>query len=186
VQLDGSNSFDPDLDPPTVSYSWTLSTPTGSHAMLSATDKATTQFTPDILGTYSATLVVTDRGTPAASSYPATTVVTVLPFQGLVTEQLTAELAMAASLGSSDVTNSQDLRTFIALLSDALAAVQAGTLDIARHKIKRAIIRTNGWSLRGKPDSSGPGKDWILSKDLAMKLYSLLEDSLTAWPRDRR
>ena len=189
VQLDGSNSFDPDFDvtrsPPTVTYSWTLNAPTGSHATLSATNNATPQFTPDMLGTFSATLVVTDFGSPAASSYPATTVVTVLPVQVFVTEQLTAGLAVAARLSPSDVTSPRDLRTFIALLSDASAAVQAGTLDVARHKIERAIIRTNGWSLRGRPDAIGPGKDWILAKDLAMQLYTLLKDSLAAGQRDK-
>ncbi|MFN0302675.1 MAG: PKD domain-containing protein [Burkholderiales bacterium] len=58
VQLNGSNSSDPDGDP--LTYSWTLVRPQGSTAQLVGPDSATPNFRADVNGTYIATLQVTD------------------------------------------------------------------------------------------------------------------------------
>lgn len=58
VGLDGTGSTDPDGD--TLTYAWTLSTPTGSGAALSAPASATPSFTGDVPGIYTATLIVSD------------------------------------------------------------------------------------------------------------------------------
>ena len=59
IQLDGSNSSDPDLDPLTVQWSL-ASAPTGSAAMLVGDTSATPTFSPDLPGTYVVALVVND------------------------------------------------------------------------------------------------------------------------------
>jgi len=59
VQLDGSQSFDPDDDP--ITYEWTItSKPEGSLATLSDPTASDPTFDADILGTYIIQLVVTD------------------------------------------------------------------------------------------------------------------------------
>jgi hypothetical protein len=59
VQLDGSQSYDPDGD--TIAYQWTLlSAPAGSAAMLSDPTSARPTFVADLHGTYVARLVVSD------------------------------------------------------------------------------------------------------------------------------
>lgn len=59
VQLDGSASSDGDGD--ALTYAWTLSSvPPGSTASFDDATSATPNFTPDLPGTYSATLVVSD------------------------------------------------------------------------------------------------------------------------------
>ena len=58
VTLDGSGSSDADGDP--FTYSWLLTTPLGSNAALSDPASANPSFTPDVLGDYTAALVVTD------------------------------------------------------------------------------------------------------------------------------
>ena len=58
VTLDGTGSSDADGD--TLSYSWTLSGPTGSTATLDDSSSATPQFIADIAGSYVAALVVND------------------------------------------------------------------------------------------------------------------------------
>jgi hypothetical protein len=59
VQLDGSQSFDPDDDP--ITFEWTItSKPDGSFATLSDPTASDPTFDADILGTYIIQLVVTD------------------------------------------------------------------------------------------------------------------------------
>jgi hypothetical protein len=58
VTLDGSGSSDADGDP--LTYSWALTTPGGSGATLSDTTAVGPNFMPDVVGTYTATLIVND------------------------------------------------------------------------------------------------------------------------------
>ena len=59
IQLDGSQSFDPDDDP--ITYEWTItSKPDGSFATLSDSTTPDPTFDADILGTYMIQLVVVD------------------------------------------------------------------------------------------------------------------------------
>lgn len=59
VQLDGSSSSDPDLDP--ITYAWTLqSTPGGSSSTLTGPTTVNPTITPDIAGDYMIQLIVND------------------------------------------------------------------------------------------------------------------------------
>ena len=58
VQLDGSQSYDPENS--SLSYSWTLNAPAGSTAILSDSTSTTPSFTADYEGNYSITLTVFD------------------------------------------------------------------------------------------------------------------------------
>jgi hypothetical protein len=58
VNLDGNQSYDP--NGLTLTYSWTLASPAGSNAVLSNPMAVNPSFTVDILGNYTATLVVND------------------------------------------------------------------------------------------------------------------------------
>jgi len=71
VLLNGSNSSDANGD--SLTYSWTLTIPFGSVATLSSTTAADPTFTPDVVGTYSLSLVVNDG---KVSSSAATVTVT--------------------------------------------------------------------------------------------------------------
>ncbi len=71
VTLNGSGSSDPDGDG--LSYAWSLETPAGSGARLSDTSAVSPAFTPDVEGSYLATLVVNDG---IADSQPDTVSVT--------------------------------------------------------------------------------------------------------------
>ena len=70
VNLDGSKSIDANND--SITYKWTLSIPTGSTAKLSADNVANPRFTPDVPGSYVASLVVSDG---KLSSTPSTTTI---------------------------------------------------------------------------------------------------------------
>jgi hypothetical protein len=58
VVLDGSSSSDPDGDD--LTFSWTLNAPSGSNAQLSNPSAEQPTFTPDVEGSYTATLEVSD------------------------------------------------------------------------------------------------------------------------------
>ncbi len=58
VQLDGSGSSDPDNDE--LNYEWTLDTPSGSNASLEGPNTVDPTFIPDVGGTYTASLEVSD------------------------------------------------------------------------------------------------------------------------------
>ena len=73
VQLDGAASGDPDSD--VITYMWSLMKPGGSSAQLSSSDAIKPVFTPDVEGTYVATLIVSDG---RLTSAPATTTVNVV------------------------------------------------------------------------------------------------------------
>ena len=66
LTLDGTGSSDPDND--VLTYSWTLTTPAGSHATLEGANTATPEFTPDVRGHYTATLTVTDPSGESSSA----------------------------------------------------------------------------------------------------------------------
>src|SRR5262249_37421824 len=68
VLLSGTSSFDPDNDPITT-YTWSLSRPAGSNAVLNGANTAQASFVPDVAGTYVAQLIVKDA---FATSAPAT------------------------------------------------------------------------------------------------------------------
>ena len=61
VTLDGTGSSDPELNYP-LTYTWTLTKPTGSAAVLSSTTDVKPTFTADIAGQYTAKLTVKDSG----------------------------------------------------------------------------------------------------------------------------
>ena len=58
VTLDATDSSDADGD--TLTYQWSLETPEGSNAVLSNATASQASFTPDVVGTYIATLIVND------------------------------------------------------------------------------------------------------------------------------
>ena len=71
IQLNGSQSYDPDGD--AITYTWTLSqVPTGSAATLSSTSAVAPTFTADVQGTYKATLVVMDTKGVFSDPYTVT------------------------------------------------------------------------------------------------------------------
>ena len=72
AQISDSSSSDPDGD--ALSFTWTISGPPGSTAALSSTTTRETSFTPDLLGDYLLTLVVSDGELSSSDSVVITAI----------------------------------------------------------------------------------------------------------------
>lgn len=126
VTLDGSASADTDGDP--LTFAWTLtSRPTGSAAVLAGATSAKPTFTPDVAGTYVATLVVSDG---KASSAAATVPVTVTP--------AVANAAPVARVGAAQ----------------SVVAGSMVTLDGSASSDANGDMLTFSWTLTSRPAGS--------------------------------
>ena len=122
--LDGSASTDADRD--ALTYTWTLmSKPTGSASALSSTSSPKPTFTPDVAGSYSATLIVNDG---KVNSFP--TVVSV-----------TASAANSAPVANAGINQNVTLPTIVTLDGSASSDANRDTL-------------TYKWALVTKPAGS--------------------------------
>lgn len=77
VTFNGTSSSDPDGD--SLTFSWSLAAPATSHAILLNASTSQAKLTPDVAGTYIATLTVSD-GTRNASSSVSVTAVSSAPY----------------------------------------------------------------------------------------------------------
>jgi hypothetical protein len=74
VTLDGTGSSDPNNN--TLTFAWTLTKPTGSAAVLSSATDPKPTFTADVVGTYTAQLIVKDSGDLVSKEPSVVTIIT--------------------------------------------------------------------------------------------------------------
>lgn len=176
VQLDGSASTDPESDP--LEFSWSVvSAPAGSAATISNAGTAHATFVPDMGGTYEFRLSVADplgAGTPVTATIVATTA------EGFTSMVVVQAANSVAELPPTMVTTAGNQQAFTAFLAQVLAAVEAGDPQEAINKLQKAMVRTDGWVLRGAPDENGPGRDWITDRDAQLETYAKLKAALDA------
>lgn len=175
VTLDGFGSQDPDGD--ALTFAWTLAPPAGSAATLSHETTAFPSFTPDVPGTYFATLTVDDGLAGVGTDSAVVSVVTPEEFAGTQTMTALNEVGTLPPASVTTTGNQQALQNF---LTQAIAALQAGDLTEARNKLVQAIGRTDGCVLRGSPDGNGPGRDWVTDCEAQTTLYHELTAALDA------
>jgi hypothetical protein len=178
VSLNGSDSSDPDGD--TLSYDWSMaSAPAGSTSSLNGINSATPDFIPDTEGTYSITLVVSDfigPGAPDSVDVVATTAGGFAEVQIVAVDDAVATLDPA--LG--EVTTAGNQNAYTNFLTQAMVAIQDGDIAAAIDKLEKAIVRADGCALRGEPDGTGRGRDWITDCDVQIDVYNSLTDALNA------
>lgn len=170
VYLDGSGSSDPEND--AISYQWTLvGFPIGSAASITDPGAEITSLTPDLAGTYTLELIVSDLLGPSAPVY--------VTFVATTCDDFAETLIVDASdivegLTSGQVTNQGNQSAFARHLANAIDDIQAGETTEAIKKLKKSISRTDGCPLRGNPDGNGKGRDWITDCDAQQAIYDAL------------
>jgi hypothetical protein len=176
VHFDGSASTDPEAD--ALTYVWTLtSAPASSGAALVGVDTAAPTLTPDVEGVYEVSLEVSDElgpGTPVSVTITATTASDYAESKAV---DASNEIAGLASGEVSTKGNKTALQNF---LNQAVAALQAGNVAGAVDKLQKAIERTDGCALRGTPDASGSGRDWVTDCAAQAGIYQTLLEALNA------
>jgi len=134
VTLHGSAS---DNEGDRLTYSWALNKPNGSSASLSSSSAQSPTFTPDVVGTYTATLTVNDA---YHSSVPKSAVVT-------VTEDVTAPVVVIhVATGGSGVSSGGTVSTGHAVVLDA-----GSSSDDA---VSASVTLTYEWVLVSQPAGS--------------------------------
>ena len=177
VTLSGSGT-DPNGLP--LTFAWSLvSTPTGSAATLVGANTPTASFTPDMLGSYTAGLVVSDQ---FGGSPQSTVTVSVVTASDYAQQQIGNAISYMASLPDASLDAPGHRNAFTNLLDQAITAIQGGDFSNAAQKLASAITRTDGCSLRGAADGPGPSMDWITNCAAETVLYTDLTNALNILP----
>lgn len=174
VDLDGSDSFDPEDDD--IAYTWTIvAAPAGSTAALVGADTASPTLIPDLEGVYEISLFVSDflgAGLPATVEFTATTA------ESFAELLILDACEIVEGLNAWQVTTKGNQNAFCKHLANAVKDLQDGLTADAIDKLNKAIERTDGCPLRGTPDGNGKGRDWIIDCDAQEVVYDLLTQAV--------
>lgn len=126
VTLDGSASTDGNGD--AITYAWTLAAPSGSTASLSGATTARPQFTADLVGSYTANLIVSDgRLSSAPASVTVTaTVANVAPVASAGANRTLSSSALVTLSGSASSDANGDALTYLW----SLTSIPAGSTAV--------------------------------------------------------
>ena len=167
VVLDGSSSFDADLDE--LSYSWGfVSWPEGSETELLEPTSAVASFTADVEGEYVISLVVNDGFADSEPDYVTIEVIAVHEAVVMVLDDISG---VVSTLGDDDLRNKKLRKPLANKVKAVMWMIDNGFYGRALKKLQRDILgKTNGCMNIGEPDKN----DWITSCEQQEKLHSLV------------
>jgi hypothetical protein len=167
VQLDGTGSWDANLDP--LTYQWSItSQPAGSYAALSDATAPAPTFVPDLGGTYTVTLVVNDG---QVDSEPDVVAIQATGDTGAITAQVTDAITGINGLAPGDFKNANMKKALTNKLAAVIADLEAGNLQNALDKLEHDVIaKTDGCDASGAPDRN----DWIRDCEAQEQVFLVL------------
>ncbi|MCI5145478.1 MAG: hypothetical protein D3923_08075 [Candidatus Electrothrix sp. AR3] len=175
VQLDGTGSTDPETD--SLTYSWTITgRPAGSNVALSDSQTKQPSFTPDVEGTYTVALEVSDF---LGSGEIDTIEIVVMTSEDYALMKIKAAADIIAGLVSPDQIRTTGNKSAMGNdLTNAVKNIQKQQYSNASRKVVDAIGRTDGCVLRNAVDPKGNGVDWITDCAVQQDVYNLLNEAL--------
>jgi hypothetical protein len=174
VYLDGSASFDANMD--ALTYSWAIvSAPAGSLAQLSSPTTVTPTFVPDVEGTYVLSLVVNDG---SLDSLPST--VSVLAIAGTHVDDFVQKLMDAISainaLDATDFGNTNMRKALTNQIDAAMELYLAGDYSTAYDKLTGDVVgKMDGCAVSGDVDAN----DWIINCEAQAKVYPYVQEAIS-------
>ena len=174
VQLNGTGSSDPNGLP--LAYRWSFTDkPGGSAATITPGTPGLASFIADVAGIYTVQLVVSDQ---VGSSEPSTVVITATTPEN-AQQRIQGAINYIAAMPTSHFDAQGHRNALSKQLQAAIADIQAGKTSQAIGKLNNAIIRTDGFPLRGSADGAGPGMDWITNQNDQTFLYQAITAALS-------
>lgn len=173
VQLNGTGSSDPNGLP--LTYAWSFaSKPAGSNATITPSSPGLASFTADLAGVYTVRLVVSDL---FGSSQPSTVMISATTPE--TAQQLIQDaINYIATIPCSHFDACGHRNALTNFLQQAIDDIQKGKTSQAIGKLDNAIIRTDGFPIRGVVDGNGPGMDWIINPTDQEFVYQKLTAAL--------
>jgi hypothetical protein len=171
VFLDGSGSFDQNLDP--LTYAWVLtSLPAGSAAAPSDPASRTPTFLADLAGTYVVQLIVSDGH---LASDPDSTTVTVISSADAATAALIEAIARLNAAAPGDFKNRNHQRTLGTKIGVVIGDIQDGEIAEALEKLVSDVLKkVNGCAEEGEPDKN----DWITACTAQLPVYEEVMEAI--------
>ncbi len=165
VDLNGTGSYDGDGN--LLTYSWSVAIPGSSTLSLSG---ATPSFTPDIVGTYEATLIVHDG---YDYSTPSSAIITVVSIPDAAKD--TVEETIDAITSITSFSNPNRGNALTNKLNSILDLINAGEYQVALDKLNNDILpKTDGCTL--DPIGVSDKKDWIEDCDEQKVVYDYVNE----------
>lgn len=169
--LDGTNSFDANLDP--INYYWEIvSKPSGSLTEINNPESPYASLIPDISGSYTVSLTVDDG---FWISDPNNLSIFVSTYPDQITYLLDDAQTNINDLKPESLKNKNNIKSLTNKINAVLDMVENGEYEEAFDKLNNDILnKTNGCADMGVPDVN----DWIQDCDAQEKAYPFIMEAL--------
>ncbi len=173
VHLNGSLSFDANLDP--ITYSWSIVTkPDGSTSAINQPTDIQTDFVADIPGTYVVSLVVNDG---FEDSDKSNITVMAISYQDAITQTLQDAIVRINNLDNNVFKNENLKNALTNKINAALDLIDQGLYQDALDKLRNDVLgKTDGCaaSSPGAPDKN----DWLVTCDAQNQIYPIVMNAI--------
>lgn len=171
VYLDGSGSYDANLDP--LTYNWSIvSKPADSLAEIDDPSPMQTHFDADLPGEYIVSLIVNDG---FVDSDPSNITAVAISYQDASTDKLQETINAINGLDDIVLKNPTNKNALTNKINAALAMIDQGLYQEARDKLENDISgKTDGCAEAGSPDKN----DWIRDCVSQNEVYPLVMEAI--------
>jgi len=171
VVMDGSGSFDANLDP--LTYSWSfMSQPAGTTATLVNATTINPTFIADVAGAYVVGLIVNDR---FINSDPSNVTITATSTQDQAIQTLKDAIAAINGLSASVLKNLNLKNALTNKITAVLQDIDQGLYQRALDKLQNDILaKTDGCAKMAAPDKN----DWLIACVPQRQVYALIVQAI--------